>query len=171
VVGAVLSIVFACLTVNFLRRRKRGLDQARLYPKDGLNNTQASHCVSPFVFTKEDFFSPEAQINSSPSSLRPPMTPESLAERRLVRQRDLTRQMEIIQREIEALQEEAAEVPASARLDNGSRENSDLNVMDQLRRSQAHIAYLQLQLHSSWAMGLSDDPLPPYEARSRGRDS
>jgi hypothetical protein len=39
---------------------------------------------------------------------------------------------------------------------------------DQLRRAQAHKAYLQAQLRSAWALGLSEDPPPAHDSDTPG---
>jgi hypothetical protein len=85
-------------------------------------------------------------------------------QRRHERQQELYSQMKEIQAEIKALQGEAAEWSSSGRDVGGVEAAADYEaVVEQLNQSQAHVAHLQSQLQTAWAMGLSDEPPPAYK--------
>ncbi|KAF5373808.1 hypothetical protein D9758_000976 [Tetrapyrgos nigripes] len=97
--------------------------------------------------------------------------PNTKAELRHMRQRELERQMEDIKQEMKGLQMEAAERHASIKSSNGrrARPTSNLNeeedvskLKEQIRQMHSQISSLQDQFQSPWALGLSDDPPPGY---------
>ncbi|THV03987.1 hypothetical protein K435DRAFT_714971 [Dendrothele bispora CBS 962.96] len=104
---------------------------------------------------------------------------DSRAELRRMRQQELARQMEAIQREMKSLQHEAAGRHASVkrvatrRDHRGNEDDSDLGdededvskLKEQIRMMHQQITSLQGQLRSPWAQGLSNEPPPGYSPR------
>ncbi|KAK7467659.1 hypothetical protein VKT23_004712 [Stygiomarasmius scandens] len=100
--------------------------------------------------------------------------PNTKAELRNLRQQELERQMEMIQREMKTLQNEAAERRASIKStrrprtkqgDEFDEDDDTSKLKEQIRLMHQHILSLQGQLQSPWAQGLSDEPPPGYSPR------
>jgi chromosome segregation ATPase len=104
--------------------------------------------------------------------------PNTKAELRHMRQRELERQMEDIQQEMKALRTEAAERRTSVKSSDGRRtrllsrtdsafeEEEDISQLkEQIRVMNQQMTLLRDQLQSPWAQGLSDDPPPGYTPR------
>jgi predicted nucleic acid-binding Zn-ribbon protein len=81
------------------------------------------------------------------------------------RRRELNIQMQEIHREMESLHEEVVGRSLSGR--EGENNNAGGRGIEELvalvRDARARIAYLQMQLHSSWALGAPDEPPPAYD--------
>ncbi|THV03988.1 hypothetical protein K435DRAFT_774635 [Dendrothele bispora CBS 962.96] len=101
---------------------------------------------------------------------------DSKAELRRMRQQELARQMEAIQKEMKSLQLEAAERHASIKRaatrrdrrngdDLGDGEEDVSKLKEQIRMMHQQITSLREQFQSPWAQGLSDEPPPGYSSR------
>lgn len=100
--------------------------------------------------------------------------------RKKERQHELQAQMRQLQREIDSLNDQALERRATIRpppgaggaatLDTGVQgPQADVqDVLEQLRRAQDQVSFLQQQQQSPWALGLTDEPPPNYEDSARG---
>ncbi|THV03976.1 hypothetical protein K435DRAFT_835569 [Dendrothele bispora CBS 962.96] len=112
-------------------------------------------------------------------TLPPPLLPtlpasDSKAKLRRMRQQELARQMETIQKEMKSLQHEAAERHTSVKRaatrrdhrgnddDSGNEDEDVSKLKEQIRMMHQQIASLQEQLRSPWAQGESDEPPPGY---------
>ncbi|THV03980.1 hypothetical protein K435DRAFT_962113 [Dendrothele bispora CBS 962.96] len=111
---------------------------------------------------------PPLSIQTLPAS-------DSKAELRCLRQQELARQMDAIQKEMKSLQSEAAERHASikstatGRYRRGQADNSGEDEVSKLKGQvqsmHQQILSLQQQIQSPWAQGLSDEPPPGYSPR------
>jgi hypothetical protein len=191
VVGGVAAVIIIALLIFFLRRRRRSHSGPR--PLVNLNGQdeddgmeEARHSTIAVASSAPTVTSPFIPTSTvPPSSQTGDVSSEDLTEgsaaaytslsekgreaRRRERQRQLETQMRKIQREINALNQEALVRRQSTMRTPGSggAESQELKVedlMSQLGEAQAHVAFLQQQQQSAWAMGLTDDPPPGYEA-------
>jgi TolA-binding protein len=167
-VGSLVVVAAICLGIFWVYKRGRCLQLSRLL-------VQGQHSSSPFTTIKNPSPSknPKKSVAHASSQQdcrdhQAAATSEPTGVRHRERQRALEDQIRQLQLEVDILNQEATESGASARPaeDHTNKHSEEQNPSDQLRQARAYIAFLQGQLYSPWALGISDEPPPVYELAS-----
>ncbi|KAG6915336.1 hypothetical protein DXG01_012108 [Tephrocybe rancida] len=185
VIGGVLLLLVALLIFLCLRRRKQriipstyaeGTDEA--FSIDGFSSTTGPS--TPFLHPTQGFVATSIPPRARPETLPPPYSDngtldeetrsESMAR---LRQAQIDRQIRSLTTEMQMLagvdppKDRPVRIRPSLSFSRSRRETNEMSQMQQqVDTMRAEIDYLQAQLQSDWARGLSNEPPPSYSVAS-----
>jgi hypothetical protein len=173
VLAGAAAISVACFYLYYRRRRNSVHNGEASGPQLLGTRSQSSSFIGSergFLARIAKAYEKSKNIGNSEDRLSqtlPILTVEAQTQRRQERQAELQNQLNAVQAEIQAFQEEATErFSQTPRKNDDSEQVESSDIWSQLRRAEHRNVYLQQQLESAWALGLSDDPPPAYNSQT-----